>query len=127
MKKLILLPLFAVVLAVAASAFKTEKSSEAVNAAEKAQTISEVKKTNEVWYTFSSTNYSQVNDRTKYVNTGSDTDPGCLTEGNVCAIKLPDSGSTNPTSGDFAGLLSQIQQSQNDHESTDPDLIQMRQ
>lgn len=102
MKKLSIgLPILALVIAAAASAFTT-------------------KKTANVWYTFESQNYSQVTDLTKYQNTHSSTSPGCGTDGNVCAILLPDSNQDDPNSSDFSSLQSAISSSQQSGRSTDP-------
>ena len=94
-------PVLALIVAIAGSAFTSKKA------------------TGDVWYLFNSTNYSQVDDVTKYVNTESDVSPGCSTSGDICAIKLPDSGNTNPDSGDFSGLQSAIQNSEDNHSASD--------
>lgn len=76
----------------------------------------------DVWYTFNGTP-QQVNDYTKYSNTYSSTNPGCEDEGDVCAILLPNSGSTFPNLSDFNSLSAAIQQAQLKRRSTHPEII----
>ncbi len=70
----------------------------------------------DVWYSFNGTQ-GQVTDRTKYSNTYNNTNPGCANDGDVCAIRLPNSGSSLPNQSDFDAIKSTIQNSQNSNTS----------
>jgi len=100
MKKISFLPLLALVIAVAASAFTTQR------------------KTNDVWYTFTGTSFNDVDNYLLYESTESDESPGCSTLGNICAVQLPDNGQT-PDEGDFNVLKQDIVDAQAGHSSSD--------
>lgn len=93
MKKISFLPLLALVLAVGASAFTAPEA------------------TDDAWYVFTGNDYADVDNRLLYERTSTGASPGCSKSGNICAIRLPDNGTT-PDQTDFDALLPAIELAQ---------------